>query len=160
MSELPYASQFCIAIPTIQAGMSVQKLVIVYVRMPCMPNLPVVFTASTFSRRSSWVKTNGVTYKPKNIVVLGTSMSMPVFGEIISILITEVTRCHFVCELFTTDSFNPHFHAYEVRRHGLPIPIVICSQQDFVDHHVLALYHVSNLELIPLKYHLTSVEID
>ena len=80
-------------------------------------------------------------------------MSMPVFGEIISIVITEYTKCHFVCELFETKCFNPHYHAFEVRKHTVPIPVMICSQLDFLDHHVLAVYHVSNLSLVPLKYH-------
>ena len=105
-----------------------------------------------FLCRCSWVKINRTTYQSKNIIDLGASMSMPVFGEIISILVTDVTKCHFVCKVLLTEPFNPHYHAYEVERHTFPKPITVCSQLDFLDHHVLALYHVSNLNLIPLKY--------
>ena len=102
--------------------------------------------------RSSWVTIKGTTYKPLNIVVVGSSL-LPVFGRIISILIEQVTKCYFVCEVLTTETFNPHFHAYEVQAQEKPTPLVICTQNDFIDHHVLALYHVSQLELVPLKYH-------
>lgn len=94
----------------------------------------------------------GTTYKPLNIVVIRNSL-LPYFGRIISILIDQVTNCHFVCELLITKTFNSHYHAYEVQAEEKPTPIVICTQKDFVDPHVLALYHVSHLKLVPLKYH-------
>ena len=94
---------------------------------------------------------NGTTYKPKNVVALSMYMSMPVFGEIVSILTTDVSECYFICELLQTVSFNTHLHAYEVERQKFPIPIIVCRHQDFADPHVLAIYHISNLKLITLK---------
>lgn len=108
----------------------------------------------SYKHRSSWVKISGTVYKPKNVVALGSYVSGPLFGEIVSILTTDVSECYFVCELFKTISFNTHLHAYEVETQGFPIPIVVCRQQDFADPHVLAVYHISNLKLITLKYHL------
>ena len=85
-------------------------------------------------------------------MVLCSSLLLPAFGVIVSLLITEVNKCHFVCEVLTTTSFNLHYHAYEVgRQTETPNPIVICCQTDFLDHHVLALYHTSDADFIPLK---------
>ena len=53
----------------------------------------------------------------------------------------DVTECYFVCEILITDCFNHHYHAYEVRKQEDPIPIVVCRQSDFINHHVLGLYH-------------------
>ena len=79
---------------------------------------------------------------------------MPVFGKIIDIIIVGFTECYFVCELFITESFNTHFHAYEVQRQMHPTKLVVCRQSEFVDYHVLGLYHLSNTMFIPLKYYL------
>ena len=106
-----------------------------------------------FACRSSWVKIGGTVYKEDNIVAVSSDL-LPVFGKILTIVMIDVTQCYFVCELLITDCFNSHYHAYEVSKHITPTPIVICRQTDFIDHHVLGLYHVSSLNLISLKYYL------
>ncbi len=73
---------------------------------------------------------------------------LPVFGIILSILITEVTTCHFVCKVLKTYSFNSHYHAYHVKQVAeRPVPIMICGQENFLDHHIPSLYSVSDFDL-------------
>ncbi len=103
--------------------------------------------------RSSWVKIYGTVYKPQDIVVVSNDL-LPTFGRIQSILITDMNKCYFVCELLHTICFNSHYHAYEVSIQAMPMSIVIRTQNEFVDHHILSLYHISNLNFISLKYSL------
>lgn len=86
--------------------------------------------------RSSWVKIGGTVYKRDNIVAVSSNL-LPVFGNILDILIVDVSQCYFVCELLATESFNTHYHSYEVRKQTQPIPLVICKQSDFIDHHII-----------------------
>ena len=83
-----------------------------------------------------------------------SSSLLPVFGKIIDIVIVSVTDCYFVCELLITDSFNSHYHAYEVRQQRQPTHLVICKQCDLIDHHILGMYHVSTFTFVSLKYYL------
>ena len=103
--------------------------------------------------RSSWVKIGGTVYKPDNTVAISSDL-LPVFGKIIDVLIVSVTDCYFVCELLVTASFNSHYHAYETRQQRQPTQLVICKQQDLIDHHILGTYHVSNFTFVSLKYYL------
>ena len=123
----------------------IQKLVI------CLLKIHVYF--KLFSNRASWVTIGGTTYKPGNIVVADASGLLPIFGQIDSIVFVS-NSCHFVCEILITDTYNSHYHAYEVSHNLSHTPIIICQQSSFIDHHVLALYHISSLHLVPLKYHI------
>lgn len=88
-----------------------------------------------------------------DVVAVSTDL-LPVFGRILAIIMHDVTQYFFVCEVLITDCFNSHYHAYEVRKHNLSTPIIICRQSTFVDHHVLGLYHISPLSFVSLKYYL------
>ena len=86
-------------------------------------------------------------------MVVASSGLLPVFGKIDSIVFIN-NEYHFVCEILVTNTYNSHYHAFEVSHHSSHIPITICKQSSFVDYHVLALYHVSSLDFVPLKYHI------
>ena len=105
------------------------------------------------SCRCSWVKINGTVYKPDNIVAVYNNL-MPVFGRIIDIIVVSITDCYFVCEIFTTVTFNTHYHAYEVQEQRRPTRLVVCKQSELIDYHVLGMYHLSNTIFVPLKYYL------
>ena len=80
---------------------------------------------------------------------------LPLFGKIIDIFIIDVFQCYFVFELLVTECFNSHYHASEVKKQTQqPTQLVVCKQSDLIDHHVLGLYHVSNLNLVSLNYYL------
>ena len=76
--------------------------------------------------RCSWVNICGTVYKPGNIVVVSSDL-LPIFGNILDIIVYDITQCYFVCELLITNGFSHHYHAYEVTRHVQPRELVICS---------------------------------
>ena len=41
---------------------------------------------------------------------------------------------------------------YEIRKQRQPTQLVICKQNDLIDHHVLGIYHISNFAFVSLKY--------
>ena len=101
--------------------------------------------------RCSWVKIGGIMYKQGDTLAISSDL-MPSFGNILDILVVDVTQCFFVFELLLTTNFNVHFHAYEVTKQTQPMQIVVCKQSALIDPHVLGLYRVSNYMFVPLKY--------
>ena len=104
--------------------------------------------------RTSWVTIGGTKYKPGDVIIADSSGLLPIFGKIEHILFIR-NEWQFVCQLLNTDTYNSHYHAYEVSYHSTHTPIIICQQSSFVDYHVLALYRNSSLTFVPLKYHIT-----
>ena len=102
--------------------------------------------------RCSWVQIYGTKYKPKDIVALSNEF-LPNFGKILSIIFINVDKCYFVCELLHTSCFHPHYNAYEVSIEASP-KIVICTQNELADHHILCLYNIGDYIFVPLKYFL------
>ena len=67
------------------------------------------------------------------------SDTLPIFGQILNILMLDVNIPYFVCEIFHTQDFDTHLHAYTVTAHS-PIQITLCKQSQLLDHHTLGLY--------------------
>ncbi len=100
--------------------------------------------------RVSWVKFGTTTYKPKNFVVVENKL-LPKFGEIIEILVYNIKDCIFILQLYNTECFFHHYHAYEVTKTQILFSL---SPKNLVDYHPLSLFPVQNIFVVPLKYHL------
>ena len=114
---------------------------------------PVNYTCTHSIFSCSWVKIGGSVYKKDAIVAVSSSL-LPIFGQILAIVMLNVNQCYFVCEILATDSFNSHYHSYEVRKQEFPTPVIVCRHSALIDHHVLSLYHVSTFNFISLKYYI------
>ena len=78
--------------------------------------------------------------------------SLPAFGKIINILIVDVNDPYFVCEIFHTEEFDTHLHAYVITTQS-PIHITLCKQSQLLDHHTLGLYKLCLYDdLVPTLY--------
>ena len=102
---------------------------------------------------------SGTVYRPGGVVITSSTL-MPVFAVIVDILIVDENQsCVFICNQFTTQCFNHHFHSYELTPSAETIAI---KQNDLFDFYVLTAYkvqaHSHNL-FVPLKYHIME-EID
>ena len=88
-----------------------------------------------------WAEVNGTMYKCGAVVITDIDL-MPFFAKIIDILFLLPDRtCLFVCETYTTDCFNSHFHSYGV----IPTKeVLIIKQNDLIDHHVLHHYQIKH----------------
>lgn len=67
-----------------------------------------------FCYRTSWVKRNGVLYKPSCVVVLRVEDEYPMFGQIKDIYVVNSYDVYFRVKLLSTDQFNSHCHSYFV----------------------------------------------
>lgn len=65
----------------------------------------------------------GTRYHEGSVVVLSSDI-LPTFGRIIDIVVVNVDNPLFVCEVFETEEFASHMHAYVVKT-LIPIPITI-----------------------------------
>lgn len=80
------------------------------------------------------------------------SALLPVFGEIKDIVVYNVDECLFVVQMYTTECFLHHFHAYEVNMDSV---MHACIPTDLADYHPLTMFTLSNAtKVIPVKYHL------
>lgn len=98
---------------------------------------------------------DGTVYRHGDVVVLKNEL-LPTFGVIKDVIVLDVDRHYFVCEILITEHFLEHFHSFEVTKQNSP-NYSICMQSDFVDHHVLHAYRVLSCPqslFVPLKYHL------
>ena len=99
---------------------------------------------------------SGTMYRPGGVVITSSSL-MPVFAEIIDILIVHVDEnqlCLFICSHFTTQCFNHHFHSYELTPSK---DTILIKQNDLFDFYVLTPYKIhahTNTVFVPLKYHI------
>ena len=110
---------------------------------------------SSSSCRLSWVQVDVTVYYHGDVVVLENEL-LPTFGVIKDMIVFDVDRYYFVCEVLSTECFVNHFHSFEVTKQN-PTKYSICKQPDFVDHHILHAYSVTSYPhslFVPLKYHL------
>lgn len=109
----------------------------------------VYFTPS----RLKWLKSGGMIYRSGSVMVLQNALLLS-FGEIVDILVYNVDQCLFVVKKITTVCFLVHYHAYEVSQN--PSTYLVCTLNDFIDHHPLSLHtlSLSNTIVIPFKYHI------
>jgi hypothetical protein len=94
-------------------------------------------------------------YKPGAILVLSNEL-LPEFGEIQNILVYNTSHCLFMCKLYVTNCFNPHFHSYEVYPID-PARTTFTTQSNLFDYHVVAMHSLSSFphfKFVTLKYHL------
>ncbi len=71
-------------------------------------------------------------------------------------ILTKNYLCDHYWSAWSSSHVHIHFiHAYMKWENtkNQSIPVIICNQKEFLDHHVLALYRVSNLYLISLRYY-------
>lgn len=94
--------------------------------------------SSVFLYRTRSVTIHGTTYTIGSVVALASD-TLPVFGQILNILMVDVDDPYFVCEIFHTEDFDTHLHAYVVSTH-LPVHITLYKQAQLMDHHTLGLY--------------------
>ncbi len=68
---------------------------------------------------------------------------MPVFGQIMDMIILPTSKCLFVLKPFVSSTFNAHYHAFEVS----PVQeVLLYYQHELVDFHPL---HISKSSLCP-----------
>lgn len=82
--------------------------------------------------------------------------NIPIFGDIIDIVIFDVDVFYLVCEEYNTECFNSHFHAYEVYKHETP-QYYVCRVNQLYDYYCLSKYELSShssVRFITLKYYL------
>ena len=81
---------------------------------------------------------------------------MPVFGEIIDIVVTPLEECILVMRPLVADYYSRHFHAY----HVIPMqePILVYRHMDIYDYQV---YHTNRIHssvdsslYVCVKYHI------
>ena len=77
-------------------------------------------------------------YKKGAIVVLAAKEDLPVFGEIMVIVVVDVNRYFFVISVLHTICFVPHVHAYEVDY--TTDKLCIIQPDELVGYHPLGLY--------------------
>ena len=87
--------------------------------------------------------------------MITNSTLVPEFATIKDILLLGADHtCVFVCKRFVTQSFNAHFHAYEI----IPsLEVIVLKQSGLFDYHVLSQFKVhslTNVTFVPLKYHI------
>ena len=86
-----------------------------------------------------------------SVVALSYDDTFPVFGQILNILLVDVDKPYFVCEVFNTDNFDSHLHAYIVAAQS-PTHITLCQQHQLLDHHTLGLYKLCLYDNIASTY--------
>lgn len=63
-----------------------------------------------------WVQTNGMHYQVGTVVLISVVDSLPLFGEIHSILLFENNEVFLILKSLDTVKFDSHFHAWEVSK--------------------------------------------
>ena len=103
------------------------------------------------------MKVCGTTYRKGTVVLTNFIHDMPVFGQIITVILHESTQPLLITDLLQTLCFNKHFFAYEVKE-TTTRSYYACRQSDLADYHPLSIYTPQNssLLLIPLKYYVLS----
>lgn len=108
--------------------------------------------------RTKWVEIQGTKYKLGDCVLHSFEGEIPVFGQIMDIVLPDLNHPKFILNPLFTVAFSSHVHAYEVSyQHS--ISVIVCSQSDFVDHSVLSLYQSyasASTFYVPLRYHVLS----
>ena len=87
-------------------------------------------------------------YFVNDIVMLEIKNDNYVFGKIQKLFfIRDIV--YVLCEEFHVAAFNTHFHAYDVVATGI---YVLIKLTELLDYHVLGIYEIEQLMLIPLKH--------
>lgn len=119
--------------------------------------LPDIST-DTIVYRSSWVKINGILYKPNNAHVLckvtKLDLAEPtfVFGCIDEIMIIGSTLALFTVRVLESEYFNDHYHAYVVKQTSDRLVVL---HSTLVDPTILHSRTIGGKIHINLKYYIT-----
>ena len=103
------------------------------------------------SSRSKWVKVCGTTYKKPCVVVVGIDEEFPLFGKITSVYIIDEIIVFSVLLLYTC-TYNPHYHAFEVKN---STEICFVQYENLVSHISLHLKNNCDSLMVPIKHRLT-----
>ena len=98
---------------------------------------------------------NGIKYTRDSVIVLDMEDDLPSFGRIIEFIITPL-HCLIIFYPVTTQTYNYHFHAYEVI---VTEETCVCSSDQLFDYHPLVCakpvgYNGRVSLFVSLKYHL------
>ena len=112
------------------------------------------FFAYIFAYRVNWMEIMGTTYKPTISVIIDYYQDLPIFGEIQDVVSVD-KKFYLATHLLKTTAYNPHFHAYEVKKTS---NWFVCEISSLRDYHPLWVYQSYDVQLIqtffvPLKYH-------
>ena len=79
---------------------------------------------------------------------------MPVFGQIVDIILHGRMKPLLAIDVLETTCFNKHFYAYEVKEKSIR-EFYLCTQSDLAKYHTLSIYIPQNSHqfMIPLKYY-------
>lgn len=108
-----------------------------------------------FIYSTSWIEINGTTYKTGVFVVTASDM-LPLFSQIVDIVVLQEEKCYFICEAYETLGFYNHYHAYEITKSSA-LELNAIQQCDLVDFHPLSCHSVSNSFYICMKYHIVEL---
>lgn len=103
---------------------------------------------------ASWVTINGVTYSI-GLVVIVSSCLVPIFGEIVDIIVYDTDNYLLVTRSLFTVAFVSHYHAYEVM-HPESDEFSVLKQVQLPDSTPLSLYSLKNHSnyYVILKHHI------
>ena len=76
----------------------------------------------------------GTKYSTGNIVACYIEDDMPVFGQIMDIIVLPTSVCLFVLKPFVSTTFNTHYHAFEVSAVDY---VLFYQQHELLDFHPL-----------------------
>ena len=108
--------------------------------------------------RTSWVKINGILYKPNNAYVLCNVVNHHlaeqtlVFGGIEEIMIISSTVVLFVVGVVESELFDDHFHAYAVKRSSRRLVI---AHEKLLDPTIYHCRSIFGKTYVNLKYYIS-----
>lgn len=87
------------------------------------------------------MKTQGITFKPSALVVLGVQEDnlWPQFGEILEVYVVGLNRVILYIRTFKTVEYIHHYHAYGISRTA---DYKLISPEDLYSHSLLYLHHL------------------
>ena len=90
---------------------------------------------SFFTNRVQSVENDGSVYRKSVVVLSHFEERMPIFGEVMQVLVTQLRGYLFVLCPLVADYFDRHFHAY----HVVPCSYrtLVHRHHEFHDHYVL-----------------------
>ena len=106
--------------------------------------------------RANWVKVNGITYRPSNIIVLGVEDDYPKFGKVLAVYVVGANRILLDTEILLTEGHAHHFHGYTVRHSGSEHKL-LCLRDLYIPFPLdlrRVCYQGSTMLLVVTKYHI------
>ena len=102
------------------------------------------------------VQIDGSVYRKAVVVLCHFEEEMPVFGEVVEVLVTPLRECLFVLHPLVSDYYDRHFHAYHV------VPCnhrtLVYRHSQFPDHNILHTNRIHSTVdhsfYVCMKYHL------